>query len=398
MKNKFQLTRRVATLVWLLALFPLRSTAQLTGKFTLNKDSYAVGEPLIFTLELKNSGSESVYTFPKVPGQCSEAFVFFRQAPGMGCEVPWTFDCEEPSEIKPGENFTESWPLDFWFRVGKPGTYKTSISLDTRYATAHGGVQPLHVSSEVQLNVVPGNPADVERVLAAWEAQLNDPDFNKRHDALDVLATTAPAYFHDEIFRLARDDDAFKVEHAVGGLERLNTPDARALLAEILTSPKLPHNEDGEFSRCDAIKALGLSGDTSYFTLLVPYLEHTNTCESEFAAFAIARLGRGAAVPPLRSLMASKQVTDRMHAVAALRDATSPEAVDALIDALRDQDPGVREKAADTLVQLTGHSVTKPNQPAPSALQLENLWRAWWHKHASDTKLAEPAEELCRMS
>src|SRR5580692_9899577 len=96
-KNKFQLTGRVATLVWLLALFPLRSTAQLTGKFTLNKDSYAVGEPLIFTLELKNSGSESVYTFPKVPGQCSEAFVFFMQAPGMGCEVPWTFDCEEPS-------------------------------------------------------------------------------------------------------------------------------------------------------------------------------------------------------------------------------------------------------------------------------------------------------------
>jgi HEAT repeat protein len=87
-----------------------------------------------------------------------------------------------------------------------------------------------------------------------------------------------------------------------------------------------------------------------------------------------------------------------MHAIDALRSATSPEAVEALIDALRDQDSDVREKADANLVQLTGHSVTKPNQPAPSALQLENLWRAWWHKHASDTTLAQPPEILCRMS
>ena len=398
MNNKLQLTRRIAAIVWLFALFSTNSPAQLTSRLTLDKDSYGVGEPLIFTLDLKNIGSESIYTFPKVPGRCFEEFRFSMQAPGMACEIPWTFVCEEPSEIKPGDSFTESWPLDFWFRVTKPGTYKTNISLDTRYATAHGGVQPLHVSSDLQLNVVPANPADVERELAAWRAQLSDPDFNKRHDALDVLATTAPEYFHDEIFRLARDEDAFKVEHAVGGLERLNTPDARALLAEILTSPKLPHNEDGEASRCDAIQALGLSGDASYFNLLLPYVEHTDTCESEFAALAVARMGRGAAVPSLRGLLASPQAKDRMHAIDALRSATSPEAVEALIDALRDQDSDVREKADANLVQLTGHSVTKPNQPAPSALQLENLWRAWWHKHASDTKLTQPPEVLCRMS
>jgi HEAT repeats len=372
------------------------SHAQVSGSFTLDKNSYAVGEPLMFTLEFKNTGSETVYLFPKVPGECTESFAFSMNGPGSLCEVPWDTPCEEPLELKPGDTYPEGWPLDFWYRIDKPGTYKTSISLHTRYSTAHSGVQSLQVSSDLELQVVPGDPADVERELANWKTQLNDSDFSKRHDALDVLSTVAPIYFHDEIFRLARDEDAFNVEHAVGGLERLNTPEARALLMEVITSRKIT-NDSEESARCHAIEALGLSGDTSYFALLLPYVEHTSTCESESATLAVARLGKAAAVPSLRSLMTSQDAKGRLHAVAALRNASSPEAVDALIDALRDQDKQVRDKAAANLIELTGHSVTKPNRPAPSGLQLENLWRAWWYKHRSDTKLAPPYEVLCRM-
>lgn len=383
-------------LAFLLIASSAIASAQVSASFRLDKDSYAVGEPLMFTLEYKNTGNETVYLFPKVPGECISAYDFSMTGPGQSCEVPWTIPCEDPLELKPGDSYPEGWPLDFWYRIEKPGTFETNISLDTRYSTARHGVQPLHISSNLKLNVVEGDPAEVERELAKWQAQLNDPDFNKRHDALDVLSTVAPAYFHDEIFRLARDEDPFNVEHAVGALGRLNTDEARALLAEILARPSLA-GEAGEASRIHAIEELGLSGDASYLPVLLPHVQHTSDHESELAAIAVARLGRGAAVPSLRTLMSSPNVDDRLHAVAGLGNASSPEAVEALIDALRDKDKGVRQQAEASLVEMTGHSVLKPGQATPSPLQLENLWRAWWAKHGSDTKLAEPRGVLCRM-
>jgi hypothetical protein len=370
--------------------------AQVSGSFKLDKDSYIVGEPLMFTLEFKNTGSETIYLFPKVPGECTSAFDFSMTGPGQWCEVPWKIPCEEPLELKAEDVYSEGWPLDFWYRIEKPAKYKTTITLDTRYLNPKRGVQSLHITSDLELQVILGDPADVERELAKWQAQLNDADFNKRHDALDVLSTVAPTYFHDEIFRLARDEDPFNVEHAVGALGRLNTDEARTLLAEILARPSLA-NEAGEASRIHAIEELGLSGDASYLPVLLPHVQHTSDHESELAAVAVGRLGGGAAVPSLRTLLASSRVEDRLHSVAGLGNASSPEAVEALIDALRDKDKTVRDQAEVSLVEMTGHSVTKPGQASPSALQLENLWRAWWAKHGADAKLNPPRGVLCRM-
>ena len=83
--------------------------------------------------------------------------------------------------------------------------------------------------------------------------------------------------------------------------------------------------------------------------------------------------------------------------MAALRLTASPDAVDALIGALRDQDDAVRERAASNLIMLTGNVVTTPDKPTPGPLELENLWLIWWDKHHKEAKLSEPAPEVCRM-
>ena len=70
----------------------------------------------------------------------------------------------------------------------------------------------------------------------------------------------------------------------------------------------------------------------------------------------------------------SQDPKERLHAAEALRIPASADALDALLGALRDQDADVRENLASRLVELTGHSVVEPEQPAPSAIQLENLW------------------------
>jgi HEAT repeat protein len=297
-----------------------------------------------------------------------------------------------------GDTYAVQWPLDFWYRIDHPGNYEVSISRKRRFTTLKGGIQPLDVSAKLQLKVVEGDPAQIEETLNKFRADLQSPDPEVRHNALDALATSAPSYFYEDALHLARDQDPFNVEHAVGGLGLMNTPESRAVLAEVINTRKLDGSEAEESSRCHAIEVLGMSGDTSYLAMLLPYVDHTTTCESWAAMLAIARLGKRSVVPQLQAQLRSPDPTQRLHAIEALRITTSPEAVDALIGELRDKDAGVRQKAASNLTDLTGHSVTKLNQAAPSPTQLENLWRTWWHNHRQDTTLNEYPLTICRMS
>ena len=397
---KVKLAVGLATI--LLAIAPGMS-GQVTGRVYLEKESYAVGEPLFFILEIKNSGKDPIQLYPRLPGQSLGNFSFSMQSaavekPGASCGAVWNLaeSSADPYDLQAGGTYTYKWPLDFWYRIEQKGTYKVSISGYLLYSSLQGGTQQVQFSSDSQLNVLSGDPTHVEEVLRKFEADLRSSDYDIQHNALDVLATTAPSYFHDVIFRLARDEDPFIVQHAVGALERINTPDAHALLAEIIATRKADDPDEQDL-RCSAIKALGHSGDASYMQMLAPYTEHANTRESEFAMVAIAELGRDQAVPLLQGFLQSPQVKQRLSAVTALRLTASPDAVDALIGALRDKDEAVREKAAIILIMLTGNSVTTSDQPAPGPLQLENLWLVWWDKHRKEAKLAEPGPGICRM-
>ena len=375
--------------------------SQVTGRLYLGKDSYIVGEPLMFSIEIKNATGESIQLYPNLPGQPQGNFSFSMRRtdkPGSSCEAVWNLPAggADPSEVKAGDTYTYEWPLDFWYRVQNPGTYQTAIAGNLLFTSLRGGVQRVQFSADLQLNVVPGEPAHVKEVLSRFEADLRSPNYEVQHHALDVMATTAPAYFHDEIFRLARDEDPFIAEHGVGALQRMNTPESRALLAEIVATRKADTPDDLEL-RCGAIKALGESGDSNYLQTLTPYMEHVNSCESKFAMIAIAQLGKQNAVPQLQGLLQSAEVKTRLNAVAALRLTAAPGAVDALIGALRDKDEGVRTAAASNLTMLTAYSVISPDQPNPTPLQLENLWLVWWGKHRKDTKLSETRPEVCRV-
>jgi HEAT repeat protein len=113
---------------------------------------------------------------------------------------------------------------------------------------------------------------------------------------------------------------------------------------------------------------------------------------------AIAKLGKGSIVSLLQAQLQSPVQKQRWWAIRALRITNSPDAVDAIITALRDRDPEIRTQAATSLTELTGHSVTKRGAPSPTPIQLENLWLAWWHTHKNSTTIIEYPGELCRMS
>ena len=390
--------RALRAVVLLTVCLAITVSAQLNARFHLNKETYSIGEPLMFTLEIKNSTPDTVYLFPKSVGKCSDAFNFTMTRPGMACSVPWDPGCTEDTvEVPAGEASTAEWPLDFWFHVTRAGTYRVSISRPIRYSTLKGGIQSLSVSSKLRLPVVPADPAQVEQSLQKFQADLQSPDNLVRHTALDVLAPTAPDYFYDEALRLARDPDPVDVEHAVAGLGRMNTPEARQVLAEVITTRKI-EGSDEQSARCHAIESLGNSGDATYVPFLEPYVPRATTCEGLYAMTAIAKLGKSSVVSLLQTQLQSPVQKQRWWAIRALRITNSPDAVDAIITALRDKDPEIRAHAATSLTELTGHSVTKRGAPSTTPLQLENLWLAWWHNHKNSTVIIDYPGELCHMS
>jgi len=390
--------RALRAVVLLTVCFAITASAQVTARFYLNKETYSIGEPLMFTLEIKNSTPDSMYLFPKAPGRCSDAFTFSMTGNSL-CSVSWDPACsDETVELPAGETYTAEWPLDFWYHIAREGTYPVSISRPIRYSTLKGGIQSLPVSSKMTLQVAPADPAQVEQTLQKFHADLQSPDNIVRHEALDVLATSAPSYFYDEALRLARDPDPFNVEHAVGGLGRMNTPDARQILAEVITTRKIEGHAEEQSARCHAIESLGNSGDATYVPFLEPYVPRANTCEGLYAMTAIAKLGKGSVVPLLQAQLQSPVQKQRWWAIRALRITNSPDAVDAIITALRDKDPELRAQAVTSLTELTGHSVTKPGASRLTPIQFENLWLAWWHNHKNSTSIVQYPGELCHMS
>jgi len=370
---------------------------ELEGRFYPDQPIYAVGEPVLFWIDIKNVGHAPVTLFEKGPGQCIDRFDFAVQRVSnegnVSCSNTWDTTCgDKPYELKPGDAYQANWPLSFWYRIQKPGQYQATISRRLGYSTANAGWKEFSLKSEFEFQVTAADPAHVEAVMRKFEAELNSKDPEVRHDALDVIETTAPPYMEGTMMRLVHADDAFTVIHAVRGLRLINTPEARATLAQVITTRKAD-SEDELNARCNAIQGLGISADRSYLTMLAPYAEHVDTCESELATYAIAMLGQSNAVGQLQTYLQSSNPKLRKNAAKALRFTTSPDAVDALIPALRDKDDEVRAQVSASLTNLTGHSIGESSSP----LQAENLWRTWWQSHR-DTKLINPPlDDICHL-
>src|SRR5438445_4753939 len=99
-------------------LAPSPGLAQtLQGRFYPEKDSYMVGEPALFNVEIKNTSTEVVYYHAKDPGKCLDNYEFFITGPGSSCGHKWDTEClYEPTPLAPGESFHGQWPLNFWFQ------------------------------------------------------------------------------------------------------------------------------------------------------------------------------------------------------------------------------------------------------------------------------------------
>jgi len=364
-------------LVFGIALFSvLGRTQDLEGRFYPEKEAYMLGEPVLFNMEIKNVGAEVVYLNARNPDKCLDTYQFSVGGSGAGCSATWDGHChDEQSPLAHGDSYNGQWPLNFWFEFEREGKYEVSATRHMWVKSIRGDFQDFTFSSKFEVKLAPPDPLQVQGILQEFERKLNSADPDERHSALDVLSTTAPNYFQGIALRLSRDKDPFVVVHAVGALKRMNTPETRAALAEVVTSFAESTAEDRVSARCRAIEALGQSGDVAYQGLIEGYINDKTPNIQLAAMIAVAELGKSEAVPFLQRSFFSATPVTRKNAAYALRYSMTPEAVEVLIDAIPDKDAGVRDRVLTSLHEMTGHSTGDAGETSEKA---QESWRAWW--------------------
>jgi HEAT repeat protein len=357
------------------------SAQELQGRFYLEKGKYMLGEPVLFNVDIKNVGSEAVYANAKNPRGCVDRYEFFITGRGSGCGENWVPDCQDDTEVlKPGESIHGQWELDSWYQFEREGTYEVTATRHLPIQSIRGDFQDFTFSSKFEVTLEAPDPVRVQEILQQFEGNLHNNDPEVRHSALDVLATTAPAYFQNTALTLSRDKDPFVVFHAAAALGRINTPETRAALADIITSREST-NEYEMIARIRALEGLGHSGDDSYLSLVSHYMDDSNEHIQLIAMIAVVELGKGPVVPQVQRFLLDPNPVHRKNAAQALRFSTTPEAVGALIGAISDKDTGVKDSALASLAQLTGHSVTEAKEGANDPVQLQDVWRIWWRNN-----------------
>jgi len=381
--------------IWLSSMSA--SAQDLQGRFYPEKDTYVVGEPVLFNVEIKNTGKQIVYLPAKGSNKCLDTYDFSVSGSGPVCSARWDAVCQDDEQaLDPGDAIHGQWPLENWYRFEHEGKYQVRATRHTPVRNSRGEIQDFTFSSKFEVNLKPADPLRVQSILQDFEKKLHSGDPDVRHAALDVLANTAPSYFEATALRLSRDEDPFVVLHAVVALGRLNTPEARAALADVLapgkssaeSAPNKPVTDYG-VARIRTIEALGRSGDSSYLGLIERYADDKNEYVQLAAMVAIAQLGKAEAVPQLQHFLLDTDPVTRKNAAYGLRFSTAPDAVDTLIDAIGDKDLRVRDRVLTSLREITGQSFGDGTPDAASAQKTQNEWRLWWNAHKDNFVIPE---------
>lgn len=373
-------------------------TEQLQGRFYGEPQTYMVGEPVLFSVDIKNAGPDSVYIHTQDSASCVDTYDFSVQKTGSAvCTARWDAACgDKPVLLKPGENEAGQWPLNYWFQFEGEGTYEVSATRHIPVMSMSGEHRDFTFSSKFSVKISPLDPARVEATLQDFEKKLYSTDPEVRHAALDVLASTSPDYFQDVALRVARSKDAFAVMHAIGALERINSPETRAALGDLLTTDE-PKTEEEVMVRRNALQALGHCGDRGYESLIQRYLDDKNEGTQLIAMVAIAQLGRADAVSELEPFLFSANPVARKNVAWALSYSKFPEAVEVLISAIPDKDPAVRDRILASLTDLTGYSVGQAKAGNESVLGLKNRWDLWWRQNKKNVTFPDHLDFVCHL-
>jgi hypothetical protein len=367
--------------------------AQVEAHFSLPKEKYVTGEPVLLEYTARNTGAEPVTVLSATPNTFCSGYVVkvnrtdVSEAHACGGGFSGGECLSSGRTLKPGESVTEHFMVNDRDQMRAPGSYHISASRELPTSTESDLIKlnsgpKVKTTAEFDVEVAEADAQHVRGILLPYFADLSSNDWPRRSTADQVVGTLSSSAVEDLVLKLH--DSPQTKDVAVRALAAANTPATRKQLADIASG-------SGQ-DRYSAAGALGGSGDRSYWPLLRDLAGREAPAQASGLISSAARLGGEEAVPWLRDLLRSPDVTIKGAAIFPLALTASRQAVPMLIDMIGDPAEHIPEAAQVALVQLTHHAFN-PKQIVPSDMSAAHAaWIRWWSRNGESAPIYKPGE------
>ena len=377
----------------LLTLLPAAAVPaqDVEARFTTNKSTYYIGEPVYAVLAVSNRSSAPIWIgFGPSNMFCQSFFIDVPAADSAseqwGCGRGGS--CGRGLlEVAPGKTTEVRQLLNQEFRLQREGAYvvraRTTVTVRSQDLFSSPALEEFAVSDNLNIEVKAGV---VEQLQAAFQPivkELSSTDLSRRGEAAQAIIETAPPFLEDVLIELATTNYGFA---AMTALRKADTQKTRDALARIAT------DSGNQIFRIEAIRNLGRTGDGTYLPALLPLMRATDIQIQGAAAEAVANLGGTTAVPAITVLLSRADVQTRQAGANGLAYTHAREAVPILIGLLIDSDASIRQTAASGLSLLTHHVAFDGDQWADvttpqSARNVHQRWQRWWKSQGKDIQI-----------
>jgi hypothetical protein len=367
----------MALLAPVLAWSPV--AAQLSGRFYLEKQVYAAGEPVFLYFELTNHGPQDVQITHYDPyafcaGYQIKLSTDLQPNPRCGI-IGFAGSCLGAyTRVTPGKNEVERILLNYEHNLRAPGEYDVEAARSVQYDESNLPASlplpdSLEVHDQLHFRIAEGLKPDPLETQALVD-RLQSRDEAARREAARALASLAPPGLETTLLSFA--DNAEFRQFAPLAFHNLNTPRSMAALAELLVK-----SQPGTYEHMESADYLAQSGDPRWFPLLAE-VARRNPRIAGYVADA-ARSGEESAIPLLLELLRSKDKEFTVtNAVSALGFTGARAAVPVLLEVLRNPDTGIAQRAWYSLGQLTHKTVETPEFWPEHPQEQYARWAQWW--------------------
>ena len=297
--------------------------------------------------------------------------------------------CLSSSAVLPsGKSRIERLLLNFDHEIDVPGPYSVEAERYLSHADAKANYfspdtpkDTLEVRTTLYFEVDPSTTED-PKTLQTFLFALRSNDPIQRNEAARTLASIAPKSLEDTLLGFA-DNNEFR-QFAPLAFHRLNTQRSMKALADLLEKTEAGSNE-----HMKSADYLAESGDSQWFPILLDVAQkHPQILNYLSDA---AELGADKMLPTLISLSSSpdKEFT-RVNAVTAMGYTGARSAVPILLDLLKSSDTDIADRALYGLRLLTHRGTSDDESESPQSQY--HKWSQWWAQEGASAPIYKATE------
>jgi len=404
---------------------PVLAQVDYSVHFEMEKPEYLLGEPIFCRFVIRNTGSKAFAFRYRTPtrglGSDYDQEPRFlvtgfrrRRLPDPGprpCGSPQGTAVYGSVSLPPGQVHTERWLLNQWAQFAAPGRYH--VRAERRLALLQpdphqvGMFEEKPVAfalaiDELSVPVARSTRAQVEAAFQPYLAAVANPKDPNPAEAVVVLTSLPQPFFQDQLVAMANagKPDRWDRRDALDGLARLDTPASwRAIVdrfqganTEASSGSKEGAERAEDPLRSYALLLLAEKGDPAFIPAFMEMLAKSIEPMRGDILRALGFFHDTRTYQLLFDNLHSAQVTDRMNAILGLKNLGTKEVIPALLAALKDPEPQVREVANFALEGLTGYKVAVSANPShDESSHIADNWHAWWRDHAGSFSPSRPA-------